>query len=256
MRPSGAKVVFFLALAPQSGFNQQSVTYGSDIRGYNVAIPGTVQTGPAMRIPTETTAIRTEAECRPHILHWSRPNNALFAILTLFFLGGCQSRDQPLASSDANTVETGWQISLVDPVIATDQAGNVNIEASVTERGGTTEQPVEVAVNISIKRGSHVYGAVPSSSPFTPLSIQGDVDVSSVSVGEAIIPDTDETEDGKPVYRNSFTAHLPLKMTSPEYGKFLLTIRVKFQVCNDLACLPPEEVVMQLPVRVERSTSL
>ncbi|QDV26053.1 protein-disulfide reductase DsbD domain-containing protein [Aureliella helgolandensis] len=209
-----------------------------------------------MRIPSDSTAIRTEAARSQHTLHWPRPNNALFAVLTLFFLGGCQSRDQPLAGSDANTVETGWQISLVDPAIATDQAGNVNIEASVTELGGTTEHPVEVAVDISIKRGSHVYGAVPSSSPFTPLSIQGDVDVSSVNVGEAILPATDETEVGKPVFRNSFTAHLPLKMISPEYGTFLLTIRVKFQVCNDLACLPPEEVVMQLPVRVERSTSL
>lgn len=211
-----------------------------------------------MIIPAETIAIHTEAACVRYIPHWPRRSKAPLAILIFCFLGGCQPLDQPLVSPNANAVETGWQVSLVEPVNATDRAGNVNIEASLTERGGATGPPVEVDVGISIKikRGAHVYGAVPLSSPFTPLSIQGVVDVSSVNVGEALLPATDETEDGKPVYRNSFTAQLPLQIASPESGKFLLTIRIKFQVCNDLACLPPEEVVLQLPLLVERSTSL
>jgi hypothetical protein len=211
-----------------------------------------------MSILTKSSQVTVDAAARQRHQYWF--HSGCISLATCAFvcsLAGCQpSGPSPAVNLPATTIDTDWRISQGAPANATDPAGNVGIEASLSEHVLVLGAPVEVAVAFNIKRGSYLYGAVPPSIPFTPLSVQGEVDTSSVTVGEAVLPATSETEDGKPVYRDSFTATLPLQLASPDSGKYLLTIRIKFQVCNDLACLPPEEVVMQLPLLVERSTSL
>lgn len=155
----------------------------------------------------------------------------------------------------ARRVETVWRVAHVEQAKATDRSGSVNFEASLSEQTVAKGGRIEAVVEIRIRRGSYVYGDILSQSPFTPLSIQATSESSSWLVHEPILPGTDEIEDGKPVYRDSLLARVPLSLASPEDGTFSLTIQLEFQVCNDLACLPPEQVVMQLPLLV-RSTSL
>lgn len=197
-----------------------------------------------------------DAEQRSRKVPVRRPSCYFLSCCAVLVLCGCRDRVEQIVESPREKAATVWHISQTQPVNATDKSGLVSFEASLIERTVDPTKSIEAVVKVNIKRGSYVYGDVPSSAPFTPLAIRGATEETAVSVGDITLPITTAIEGGKPVYRDSFSARIPMHLTSSEDGTFTLCIKIEFQACNDLACFPPEEVVMQLPLLVKRSPSL
>lgn len=155
-----------------------------------------------------------------------------------------------------NTVVTNWTISHGRPVSAQSESGEVTLSASFPERDIAVSETVSVLVETKISPGFHLYGALPSQGPFTPFSIEGSTDDQSLTIGPASIPEASDTADGKPIHRDSLSASLPVRFSELQAANYRVTIKVQFQACNDLVCLPPETCTIELPIVVSQSTPL
>ncbi|PHQ35116.1 protein-disulfide reductase DsbD domain-containing protein [Rhodopirellula bahusiensis] len=172
-------------------------------------------------------------------------------------LSGCDRNAEDVPVGDhPNIVVTSWTISHGQPVSVQSESGEVTVSASFPRQDVVSNEVVSVLVETKIAPGFHIYGDLPSPGPFTPFSIEGSTDDQSLTIGPASIPETSDTADGKPIHRDSLSASLPIRFSELQAANYRVTIKVQFQACNDLVCLPPESCTIELPIVVSQSTPL
>ncbi|QEG38922.1 disulfide bond corrector protein DsbC [Roseimaritima ulvae] len=178
----------------------------------------------------------------------------LLAGLLAIALVGCNQK--PHAQLDASTMipsEIQWRVRHIQSVNTASKAGHVTVTAALPDQALDTAKEVKVPIEITIEPGFFIYGLVESRSPFTPLSVNVLADDKAVNVEPIQIPKAELIEDGKPVYRNSIAVPLSIRFADPKPSTVTLTITVQFQACNDLACLPPADIIAELEVLITSS---
>lgn len=114
-------------------------------------------------------------------------------------------------------------------------------------------QRLTLTVELTIAPGFHVYGA-PVSAGLTPLSVEIDA-LDGLEVGPARWPAPRSFElpglgGHLSVHAGVVRGTVPLTFTAaPGTGDHLIGITVRYQACDDAACLMPSSVRLQLPVR-------
>lgn len=109
-------------------------------------------------------------------------------------------------------------------------------------------------VGLHIAPGCHVYGA-PVPDDYTPLSIAvtalqdlgGDLAVDAAQLPAARplpITDLNERLHG---YEGTLRARVPVVITGT-HGAVGLAVQVRYQVCSDNECFPPDEVTLEVPL--------
>lgn len=180
----------------------------------------------------------------------------LCPVLVMATLGCDRKVDVALVEDRPSADVTTWTISHKRPVTVQSESGEVTSSASLPEREVAVNEPVSIVVETKISPGFHLYGDLPSPGPFTPFSIEGSTDDQSMTIGSPSVPEASGTADGKPIHRDSLSASLPIQFSQLQAANYRVTIKVQFQACNDLVCLPPETITIELPIVVSQSTPL
>ncbi len=141
-------------------------------------------------------------------------------------------------------------MSHAEPVSVQSDTGHVTAAASLPPQPMLNDQPIVATVTLSIQRGYHIYAQVDSDGPFTSLSIRGAASVQGVRALPTILPAPRAIADGHPIFRDTVEVSVPLEVLPDFQGRFVLSTKVTYQACNDLACFPEETLVVDLPVLI------
>ena len=142
---------------------------------------------------------------------------------------------------------------LVPAGAAAAEAGDVvRVRAALDSPTFAFFQRLDLTVSLAVAPGFHVYAA-PAPGGCTPLGVEV-AGGPGLVVGEARWPEPRRLAMGGPA--GSFLAHegeviasIPLTFTAPPgEGDQQLRVTVRYQACNDTACLPPAAAVLELAV--------
>jgi hypothetical protein len=146
------------------------------------------------------------------------------------------------------------RISHLKPVSVAGSAGRVTVSVLLPEQALETDKELDVLIHFKIEPGFYIYRSFDSLGPFTPISVRAVVDEPAVTIGPTTIPETNEMVDGKPVFRDTLTVSAGVSFTNPKPGTITLKILVQYQACNDLVCMSPEDLVVELPIVINSSS--
>ena len=186
------------------------------------------------------------------------PLLGLQLVLAGSFLGcerGSQNVQDRLRTPE-DPVPLSWSISHVKPVAVEGNPGHASFHASLPDQVVTQSEMLEARVDCRIAPGFHLYVAEEEQSPFVGLRIECKVDDPQIHLGPVNLPPATGKADGHLIYRDTVTASVPITISEWSEREFTVTMHVGYQACNDLACFPLEELVIELPVRIERTPRL
>ncbi|MBI1194847.1 MAG: DUF255 domain-containing protein [Gammaproteobacteria bacterium] len=168
-----------------------------------------------------------------------------------------------LAPASVTTIATTEEAS-VSPVSpeadVTRRVRPVTIKAYASHLQAPPGQTLQVAVDIVIDEGWHLYGANPDINFLIPTTVQLKPS-DAFSPGDITVPAPTRKRD--PILKqavNSYTGAirfmLPVKI-SPQAkpGPNSLEIMVRTQACEQTRCLPPEDTLIRIPVQIVADAS-
>ena len=126
------------------------------------------------------------------------------------------------------------------------------MRATLLPSEGSVNQ-LQLAVDLAVTAGWHLYGDVPAGSPLKMTSIQLELPEGIEAVGqwERPIALSSPNDPGKKIYSGpaTFTFRRNLKISRPAQGQSV-QVKVDYQACNEKYCLPP--AVLQESIAVPR----
>lgn len=183
----------------------------------------------------------------------------LVTLITTIFVG-CDATGTSRSEARTPRPDEGKSTSKVVLVLGEPNTGasapssQAPVVASVTARPEqvSSGSEFELQVDVKIAPGHHVYAKAGDESRFAPLQLEVDLPSVLEPVGKARYPEATESSDGQPVYRDQVVVVQPLRFApGATAATYELTVRMKYQVCNDLLCWPKESLEFTVPVVVE-----
>jgi DsbC/DsbD-like thiol-disulfide interchange protein len=120
---------------------------------------------------------------------------------------------------------------------------------------GSTELPVK----LYIKEGYHVNANPPTHSflKATELEVKPPKEIKHINFGQVVYPSPlvkkfEFDEEPLKVYEHETIIKLPLQATKEaKAGEYTLPIELRFQACDDKACLPPDRLETSIKVKID-----
>lgn len=114
-------------------------------------------------------------------------------------------------------------------------------------------QKLRLNFSIQIGDGLHIYGQ-PVPEGYTPLSVEIDP-LETLESGPLELPEPspfriEELDEDYLIYGGTIRGALPFALLK-NLGDTTIVLRVRYQACSDIACFPPQEVSLQLPLTGE-----
>jgi len=130
----------------------------------------------------------------------------------------------------------------------------VNVTAITEQNAVTINQPVRIALELSLRSGWHIYAPVAGESFTIPTSIEVDSIVGG-TLGQWVFPAAQQlsvsgVDEPAAVYSHKITLYNTLTVTAFGIQTFTLTGSVHYQACNDQTCLIPASVPFSLTWRI------
>ena len=125
----------------------------------------------------------------------------------------------------------------------------------------TAAQPGEVvtlAVRLHIAEGFHAYGDLPTDSAYQPVTLAPELPAGWSTVGRTSLPASQDhaSERGVRVFTGDPVFLLRVRAASNATpGAMTVPVKVAFMVCDEMRCLPPDEVMVAATVQVLGSKS-
>ncbi len=111
-----------------------------------------------------------------------------------------------------------------------------------------------LVVCVDIQPGWHINAHQPLSDDLIPTSLEASVDqpawrLLNVSYPRPITKELGFQSEALALYEGQVQLSAPLQATAVAAAEPLLRIKLRLQACDDKICLPPETLVLQVPVR-------
>lgn len=114
-------------------------------------------------------------------------------------------------------------------------------------------ESAEIFLKVRLAPGHHIYALGKSGSDLKPTAITVELPPNLSLAGDWKAPEPSALDDGSRVhkgeviFRNRLTAGAGLPP-----GRLKIPVTLKYQVCNDLLCWPPEEILNAVELEVVR----
>ena len=114
----------------------------------------------------------------------------------------------------------------------------------------------ELAVEIRIAGGYHIYAATPTNAPFIPASLELTLPPGIRTDGDWVRPKATLARDGAMIYADSVWFRRSLRVQPDALiGKFAINTKLKYQACNDELCFPPATIGLETALTVAGATT-
>ena len=110
----------------------------------------------------------------------------------------------------------------------------------------------EVAVQVLIAGGYHIYGKTAACSPFTSTTLKLKLPKGIEAEDDWIKPAGAHAKDGAIIYTNAVLFRRKLKVLPDAPAERLpLSAELQYQACNEESCFPPQSVTMEATLNVD-----
>ena len=161
--------------------------------------------------------------------------------------------ERPTAENVLVTHLNGDIQSNIQPFNTSYMTGTIALSDTLVYKG----QVLAIKIHFTFKENWHIYGK-PIPEGYIPLTINLESNP-SFSLDSFQFPDTKEItlesiNETFNILPEEFTLNSFLRMKEqPQFGSNILNITIKFQACDSIVCMQPEELKFQIPLIINKS---